>query len=94
MLGLVGEMVGFPPALSKGEALDEAARIEAAYANAWPIVQRRFDGLAAEAAAQAAAGVEALLTLEERGRPAQAAARRLAAHLDEALKGLAATISG
>ncbi len=92
VLGLVEELAGRSPA-GTAAALDEAARIETAYANAWPIAQRRFDRLAADTAAQAAAGVEVLLALEDRGRPTRGAARGLASHLDEALKGLAAAVS-
>lgn len=65
-------------------ALDEAARIGAAYGDAWPIVQRRFDALVAETVAWAAAGVEALTA--SGGSPAAAA--RLADELDRAIADL------
>lgn len=68
-------------------ALDEAARVSAAYERALPIVQRRFDTRAAEAAIWAAAGVEALLASGE--APPPAAAARLAGQVARALDGLA-----
>lgn len=66
--------------------LDLAARISTAYDNALPIVQRRFDTLAAETAGWAAAGAQALLTLRERGRPVGAAARCLSDELVRAIR--------
>ena len=69
------------------DALDEAARISGAYGDALPIVQRRFDALAAEAEAWAAAGVEALLASSQ-GSPSVAAASHLADELDETLSQL------
>jgi len=88
VLGLVEEIAGRPCSGGEAEALDEAARIEAAYARAWPISQRRFERLAAETAGWAAAGVEVLIVLEESGRPAKAAAARLADELAGALERL------
>ena len=67
--------------------LEQAARLSAAYDRALPVVQRRFDTLAAETAAWAAAGVEALLVAGASGTP-RAAAARLADDLDRALSGL------
>ena len=64
--------------------LDEAARISSFYDRALPVVQRRFDALAGEAAGWAAAGVEALLAAGE-SAPPRAAAARLASQLDLAL---------
>jgi hypothetical protein len=66
-------------------ALDEAARVSAAYHAAAPIVQRRFDGEAARTARWSAAGLEALITLEQRGWPVKPAAGRLAEELHKAL---------
>lgn len=63
--------------------LDEAARLSDRYERALPVVQRRFDALAAETAGWAAAGVEALLVAE--AGTARAAAERLADRLDGAL---------
>ena len=73
--------------------LDEAAQVSDAYDRALPIVQHRFDALAAETAVWAAAGVEALM---EAGRvaPAPAAAARLALRLEDALSELAALMAG
>lgn len=70
-------------------ALDEAAWLSAAYDDAMPVVQRRFDILAAETAAWAAAGVEALLLMGEQGASSQAAAGALADELHCALAELA-----
>lgn len=64
--------------------LDEAARISDAYERALPIVRNRFDALAAETAAWAAAGVEALLAAAA-SIPPRAAAERLARSLERAL---------
>lgn len=76
----------------RGDALlDEAARLSDAYDRALPIVQRRFDALAAETAGWAAAGVEALLAAAQSGSP-RAAAERLAARLEQALAGMAALL--
>lgn len=92
VLGLVEEIAGRPSSCGEAEALDEAARIEAAYARAWPITQRRFERLAAETAGWAAAGVEVLILLEESKRPARAAATRLADELAAALSRLSAMV--
>ena len=71
-------------------ALDEAARTSEAYDRAPPIAQRRFDALAAESAAWAAAGVEALLAAD--GQTPLAAAGRLADALEDTLSELAALL--
>jgi hypothetical protein len=73
--------------------LDEAAQLSDAYDRALPIVQRRFDALAAETAGWAAAGVEALLAAAQSGSP-RAAAERLATRLEQALAGMAALLRG
>jgi hypothetical protein len=93
VLALVEEMAGRPASAKDGDALEEAARIGASYAEALPIARRRFDALAAEASAMAAAGVEALLALEEKRRPTRAAAARLADELAGALGRLGAILS-
>ena len=83
VLTLVAQIAGRgDPGAGADTALDEAARVSTAYGDALPIVQRRFDALAAETVAWAAAGVEAL-TLA-RGTPT-AAARRLADELEPAV---------
>lgn len=89
VLALVEEIAGDAPRRSGDDALDEAARIGAAYGCALPIVQRRFDRLAAETTGAAAAGMRALLALQDRDRPTRAAALRLADELERALDRLA-----
>jgi hypothetical protein len=86
VLALVCEIAG---EAAPGDSLDAAARVSGGYASALPIVQRRFDEEAAAVARWAAAGLEALLVLDESGRPAKAAACRLAEELDRALGQLA-----
>jgi hypothetical protein len=84
VLSLVEEIAANPHRSGGGdEALDESARISSAYSDAYPLVQRRFDTLAAETAAWSAAGVEALLN--SGNRRSKAAARRLADELAKAL---------
>jgi len=89
VLTLVEEMAGRTPGAPGDEALDSAARLSAAYARALPIDQKRFDGLAAETARWAKAGVEALLRLDDAGLPVRAAAERLAEELEKGLAALA-----
>ncbi|HEX8579576.1 MAG TPA: hypothetical protein VF655_08285 [Allosphingosinicella sp.] len=84
VLALVEELAG-ATLTPDAAALDEAARVSAAYEAAAPIVQRRFDQEAAHTARWAAAGLEALVTLEERGWPVKPAAGRLAEELRKAL---------
>ena len=85
VLGLVEELAGRSASPRADAALDEAARVSAADDAAFPVVQRRFDMLASETSAWAAACVEALLVLRERERPTEAAAARLAEELQKAL---------
>lgn len=85
VLALVEEIAGGPPMSAEEAALDEAARVSAAYEAALPIVRRRFDTVAAQTAAFAMTGVAALAELRERRRPTAAAAARLAAELRRAL---------
>lgn len=90
MLTLVEEIAGRePPARAADAALDEGARISGAYWDASPIVQRRFDTLAAETTAWAARAVEALLAAGGTGRAPRAAAGRLADELAATLKAMA-----
>jgi hypothetical protein len=70
------------------DALDAAAGISAAYDEALPVTQRRFDMLATEASIWTAAGVEALLA-SGAGTPPRAAAGRLADRLEAALEAMA-----
>jgi hypothetical protein len=88
VLALVEEIAGRQAAPVRDEGLDEAARVSAAYAHAWPVVQRRFDRVAGETARWAAAGVETLLSLGDGGRPAQAAAAVVAEALRKSLHAL------
>jgi hypothetical protein len=87
VLRLVEELAGRPPEPGVADAaLDEGARIASLYDEAEPIVQRRFDILAAETAAWSAAGVEALLAAGDERSPA--AIRRLADELEKSLSDL------
>lgn len=80
---LVGEIAG-KPAVSEEQTIDRSARIGAAYDAALPIAQKRFDTLAAETAAWAAAAAQALL--DTRGNPeaCPAPAACLATELEKA----------
>jgi hypothetical protein len=69
-------------------ALDEAARVNAAFGDAMPVVQRRFEALVAETVGWAAAGVEALT----RAGGSSAAAARLADELTLAIDELLALL--
>jgi hypothetical protein len=89
-LHLVGRIAGRPGPARGDRRLDEAARLSEAYERALPVARRRFEALAAEASAWAAAGVEALLAAGEEAHPAAAA--RLALALDRALADLAAAL--
>ena len=91
VLRLVERLAGRPGG-DRDARLEAAAQASDAYDRALPIVQRRFDALAGEAAVWAAAGVEALLTAGREG-PAPAAAARLAYRIEAALDELAALIS-
>ncbi|HYN46412.1 MAG TPA: hypothetical protein VES64_06945 [Allosphingosinicella sp.] len=90
-LRLIERIAGRSASPAHDDALDEAARISAAYDAALPVVQRRFESLAAETAIWAAAGVEALLAAGE-AEPPRAAAARLAGQLDAALSAMAALL--
>jgi hypothetical protein len=92
MLDIVAAMAG-KPSTTRELALDEAARISAAYAAALPIDQKRFDRAASRATAAATAGAEALIDLEERGRPTAPAAARLAEELGRSLAALREALS-
>ena len=92
VLSLAGKMAGRPAAADENSALDKAARMSAAYGDAMPIVQRRFDAAAAEAAALAAAGMKALVALQDGRRPTGPAAARFADELALALGRLGAIL--
>jgi hypothetical protein len=85
VLALIDEMAGRASLSPGDELLDEAARISASYARALPIDQKRFDNLATETARWAAAGVGALLRLDDAGMPVRAAAERLGEELEKGL---------
>lgn len=90
-LALAQQVAGRAPA-PREEALDEAARLSVAYDRALPLTRQCFDALADETAAWVAAAVEALLAAE--GGPApRAAAARLAAQLEKAIRELSALLS-
>ena len=74
------------------EILDESARISSAYSVAIPVARRRFEALAGETAAWAAASVEALLVLQGKGEPPRAAAAALARELDRAIADMIRTL--
>lgn len=94
VLELVEQIAGRPFARRPSDtALDEAAQLSGAYAQAYPIVQARFDALAAETASWAAAGLTALLTAEDENELPKAAAARLADELDKALRDLGRLLS-
>src|SRR3954469_1592230 len=76
VLALVREIAGEAGGRT-ADALEAGAPVSSDYACARPIVQRRFDDEAAIVARWAAAGLEALLLLDESGRPVQAPAGRL-----------------
>jgi hypothetical protein len=86
VLSLVEEVAGQPP--STLDALEEAARISSAYEAAPPIVQRRFDALAAETTEWASVGAETLIGARNAAGPPRAAARCLAGELSLALRKL------
>ena len=85
VLRLVRSIAGeIEPEADHESRLREAAWISETYDRALPVVQRRFDAHASEAAGWAAAGVEALLAAGDRAPP-RAAAHRRASQLDHAL---------
>lgn len=84
-LRLVEQLADRAPERGQDEALDEAAKLSAAYDRAPPVARRRFDALAAETSVWAAAGVEALLAANDAAEPPRRAAGRLAEAIEEAL---------
>jgi hypothetical protein len=91
ILLLVRDLAGTAVEAVPDAMLDEAATISGLYERASPVAQRRFDGQAAEVAAWAAAGVEALLASGV--PPSASAARRLAERLDQSLERLGDSLS-
>jgi hypothetical protein len=90
-LALVQRIAGRSPARVTEALLEEAAQVSGDYEGALPVVQRRFDALAIETSAWAAAGVEALLAAGAR-TPPRAAAGRLADQLERAIGALTALL--
>lgn len=90
ILSLVRELAGDGADPNRDAMLDEAATVSSLYERASPVAQRRFDGHAAEIAAWAAAGVEALVATG--AAPRSSAARRLAQRLDESLERLTGSL--
>src|SRR3954451_374781 len=93
VLALIEEIAGARAQARGDAALEEAARVSAAYAAAPPAAQRRFDERAAAAARWAVAGVETLLALQEKGRPSKPPAAALAEALHRALSELSRMLS-
>lgn len=80
-LALVARLAG-----DDGAPLPAPADVTTAYAAAGPIARRRFDALAAETAAFAAAGIEVLLRQRAaRGGDCRAAAAHLASEMRTAM---------
>ena len=91
LLRLVEDIAGRGYDPREGDAaLDESARVSSAYGTAYPLVQRRFDALAAETAGWSAAAVEALTGAG--GTRLQAPARLIADELSVALSRLSALL--
>jgi hypothetical protein len=85
VLGLVEQIAERESPSASTAALEEGARIASAYEAASSIVQRRFDALAEETVAWAAAGIRALIDAQSESEPPRAAAANLADELKEAL---------
>jgi len=84
VLGLIEQIAGRPKA-STDAALDESARISAAYEIAPPVAQRRYDTMVAEVSGWAASGVDALAGIKDPRRQPRIAAERLAEELGRSL---------
>lgn len=94
VLGLVEQIAGRGDAsATQDSALEENARISIAYNSAPSLVRRRFDSIAGETAAWAAAGVEALVASRDTAATPRAAAGRLADELVKALNRMAHILS-
>ena len=86
VLLLVQQMAGRKSNADGEDAmLDEGARLSSAYGHAFPIERRRFEALANQTAAWAAAGVEALLAYQDAPEPPRVAAAALAHELERAI---------
>lgn len=80
--GLVRELAGMS-GQEGGDAHEEA--LNCRYDGAPPLIQRRFDALAGEAAAFAAAGLSALIEGRQLGNGASAAAGHLAREMERSI---------
>lgn len=100
-LALVERMGEGAAALPRGamtfdqQALDDGAMLALAYANASSVARRRFDALASEAAAFAAAGIRALIQYKDRtGEDCAPAARQLADEMSRSIAAMMRLIMG
>lgn len=89
-LTLVRSITGEEGRADRDAWLEEAAQFSSAYERSAPIARRRFDALAGEIAAWAAAGVEALLA--GGGAPPRGPAQRLAGEIEAGLERLGALL--
>lgn len=89
VLALVEQIAGSDRPTGSYQALDEAARISAAYDQSLPIMRKRFDALAEETITWAAVGLDALQEAQKDSGTPRAAAVQLALELNAALTGLA-----
>jgi hypothetical protein len=93
VLGLVAKIAGAEPTGDTGyEALDEAARISAAYEASIPVARRPVAPRLEVKAARAAVTVAALAAAQQHSGPPRAAAAQLAGELEAALRELARTV--
>jgi len=83
--GLVRELAGLPPPQGAEDSGETANRL---YDSAPPLVQSRFDALASEAAAIAAAGLSALIEGRQLGTGASAAAAHLAREMERSIQAM------
>lgn len=91
MLELARLIAGEDERAAEG-AMEEMARLSGAYADASPVVRKRFDALAAETSLWAAAAVDALESAANGSAP-KAAAEALASELSNALGELSRLLS-
>lgn len=79
---LVDELAGAPA----GGAFESDEDLDRRYDAASPIAQRRFDALAGEVTAYAAAGLSALITGRSSGGDVQGAAAHLAREMERSIR--------
>lgn len=85
---LVDELAG----TARGYAPGESGDLDARYDIACPIAQSRFDALASETAAFAAAGLSALIAGQSAGAAGSAGAALLAREMDRAIRKMEALL--